>query len=262
MVTTKRDADRHGEHGGDVAAGVGAQRGEQDGPHRAPPGQRGDELVGGRAGQVGADARRRRSPPRRRRTPPRRARGSPSRPSGRARAPSGAGSPSTSAEASLSRLPVGSSAKTMAGLVTSARAIATRCCWPPESSPGRWRAGRASPRVSTTWSSRSRSARRPASSSGSRMFCSAVSIGQQVEGLEDEADVVAAEEGQRGVVERRRARRRRRSRVPPVGWSSPARQCISVDLPEPDGPMMAVNRPAGRSRSTPRRACTAASPRP
>ena len=37
-------------------------------------------------------------------------------------------------------MPVGSSAKTTLGLVTSARAIATRCCWPPESSEGRWRA--------------------------------------------------------------------------------------------------------------------------
>ena len=32
--------------------------------------------------------------------------------------------------------------------------------------------------------------------------------------------------------------------LPEVRRSSPARQCISVDLPEPDGPMMAVNRPA------------------
>ena len=36
----------------------------------------------------------------------------------------------------LSRLPVGSSASSNAGLVTSARAIATRCRWPPESSAG------------------------------------------------------------------------------------------------------------------------------
>ena len=28
---------------------------------------------------------------------------------------------------------------------------------------------------------------------------------------------------------------------PEVGWSSPARQCIRVDLPEPDGPMIALN---------------------
>ena len=35
-----------------------------------------------------------------------------------------------------SRLPVGSSAKMIAGRVSSARATATRCCWPPESSDG------------------------------------------------------------------------------------------------------------------------------
>ncbi len=31
---------------------------------------------------------------------------------------------------------------------------------------------------------------------------------------------------------------------PDVGLSSPARMCISVDLPEPDGPMTAVSRPS------------------
>src|SRR5206468_4605048 len=36
-----------------------------------------------------------------------------------------------------SRLPVGSSANITVGFETSARAIATRCCWPPESSDGR-----------------------------------------------------------------------------------------------------------------------------
>ena len=38
----------------------------------------------------------------------------------------------------VSRLPVGSSASSTAGSVTMARAIATRCCWPPESSAGVW----------------------------------------------------------------------------------------------------------------------------
>jgi hypothetical protein len=33
----------------------------------------------------------------------------------------------------VSRLPVGSSARMMDGSVISDRAIATRCCWPPES---------------------------------------------------------------------------------------------------------------------------------
>ena len=37
---------------------------------------------------------------------------------------------------------------------------------------------------------------------------------------------------------------------------------MSVDLPEPDGPMTAVNWPTGTSRETPRSACTADSPSP
>ena len=42
----------------------------------------------------------------------------------------------TSPDVPWSRLPVGSSASSTSGLVTMARAIATRCCWPPESWPG------------------------------------------------------------------------------------------------------------------------------
>ena len=37
---------------------------------------------------------------------------------------------------------------------------------------------------------------------------------------------------------------------------------MSVDLPEPDGPMIAANRPAGNSTLTPASASTAASPSP
>ena len=48
--------------------------------------------------------------------------------------------------------------------------------------------------------------------------------------------------------------------VPDVGLSSPARMCISVDLPEPDGPMTAVSLPRSTSRLTPRSASTAVSP--
>ena len=49
---------------------------------------------------------------------------------------------------------------------------------------------------------------------------------------------------------------------PDVGRSRPAMQCISVDLPEPDGPMTAVNRPRSKATLTPARACTAACPVP
>ncbi len=49
---------------------------------------------------------------------------------------------------------------------------------------------------------------------------------------------------------------------PEVGVSSPAMQCMRVDLPEPDGPMTAVKRPLSNSTLMPSRACTTASPLP
>ena len=49
---------------------------------------------------------------------------------------------------------------------------------------------------------------------------------------------------------------------PAVGLSSPARMCMRVDLPEPDGPMTLVSFPRSTSRSTPQRARTAVSPLP
>src|SRR6185295_12640369 len=45
-------------------------------------------------------------------------------------------SPRIDSEVSRSRSPVGSSQTSSVGSATSARAIATRCCWPPESSAG------------------------------------------------------------------------------------------------------------------------------
>ena len=123
------------------------------------------------------------APPRRRRTPPRRARGSPSRPSGRARAPTGAGSRAPRPRWCCRGCRWARRRRRSPGSSTSARAIATRCCWPPESSLGRWVSRSRRPSVSTTRSKRSLvpDARlRPARSSGSRMFCSAVSIGSRL----------------------------------------------------------------------------------
>src|ERR1700674_645917 len=60
---------------------------------------------------------------------------------------------------SESRLPVGSSAQTTAGLWTSARATATRCCSPPDSWSGRWLARWARPRVSSISNARRRESR-------------------------------------------------------------------------------------------------------
>ncbi len=46
---------------------------------------------------------------------------------------------------------------------------------------------------------------------------------------------------------------------PEVSVSSPAQQCMSVDFPEPDGPMIAVKAPAAKSIVTPSRARTSLS---
>ena len=107
----------------------------------------------------------------------------------------------TSALAFESRLPVGSSAKTTAGLETSARATATRCCWPPESSAGRWVRRSSRPTVRDQLVD-------PllvGLAAGDRERQHQVLLGgqdrQQVEELEDEAELVAAQLGQLAVVE-------------------------------------------------------------
>jgi hypothetical protein len=110
-------------------------------------------------------------------------------------------------------------------------------------------------------SSAARSTLRPASSSGRRMFSSADSVGRRLNDWKTKP------------MWRRRSAVSALSpivptsspamaTVPPLGRSSPARRCMSVDLPEPDGPMTAVNWPRGTSSVTPRSACTAASPSP
>ena len=110
----------------------------------------------------------------------------------------------TSRPDALSRLPVGSSARISAGSVTSARATATRCCWPPDSSLGSWSRRSPSPRRSSAAVRPARSARArptPWYRSGVATFSSADRPRQQVVRLEDEADRPAAEAGEPVVVE-------------------------------------------------------------
>ena len=75
----------------------------------------------------------------------------------------------------------------------SARAIATRCCWPPESSDGRCRRRSERPTRSRSASSAVAVGLAP----GDRQRQEDVLLGaerrQQVEGLKDEADVLAAQ---------------------------------------------------------------------
>ena len=79
-----------------------------------------------------------------------------------------------------SRLPVGSSAKMIAGRLARARATATRCCWPPDSSDGRCVRRSPSPTVRTTSSTHVLSGLSPARSIGRVMFSAAVSVGSRL----------------------------------------------------------------------------------
>ena len=97
-----------------------------------------------------------------------------------------------------SRLPVGSSASSSDGSLTSARAIAKRCCSPPESwcgsESGDVRAARAGRPARGRAAGAAGSA--PRTRAGEQHVRLAAQLGQQVEELEDEADVAAPQRGQ------------------------------------------------------------------
>ncbi len=150
-----------------------------------------------------------------------------------------------------SRLPVGSSASTIAGLPASALAMATRCCSPPDSWRGRWDSRWPRP----TRSSMAAAALSPAPCRGDRLVEQGgrhvVQRGQRVEQeelLEDHADPPGAQAGER---------RGRTARTGPGPRSRPcprsaargrrpgAAGCV---LPDPDGPTMAAISPGMTSQ--------------
>ena len=75
----------------------------------------------------------------------------------------------------------------------------------------------------------------------------------QVELLEDEADRLAAEAGARGVGERRSTSWPSMRMAPESARSRPATRWRRVDLPLPDSPVRARERPEGSVRETPAR---------
>ena len=112
------------------------------------------------------------------------------------------------------------------GSLTSARAIATRCCWPPESSFGRWRGPVGQPDRLRAASARARASRRRSAGQQQRQLdvLDRVQDRQQVVRLEDEAGLAGPVVG---LVARRSAaqRRGRRCRTSPSSKSSrPDRQ--------------------------------------
>jgi hypothetical protein len=80
----------------------------------------------------------------------------------------------------VSRFPVGSSARIIAGLVTSARAMATRCCCPPESWLGRCPARSARPTSRSAANAGARRSRCGAYISGISTLATAVDLGSRL----------------------------------------------------------------------------------
>ena len=164
---------------------------------------------------------------------------------------------STSSVAALSRLPVGSSASTTRGSLASARAIATRWRWPPDSAVGRNLARSASPTRSISSVARRRAARagRPASSAGNSTFSTAVSSSIRWKAWKTNPTASWRSRARaRSLIWSTRLPASRTS--PPDGRSSPPSRCSRVDFPQPLGPMMATVSPAATSRSTPSTART------
>ena len=164
-----------------------------------------------------------------------------------------------SSRVSSSKLPEGSSASSTRGSLTSARAIAARCCWPPESSVGRWYARSAR----ATWSS-ARIARSRRSALGTlsgtsavSTFSTALSVGIRLKDWKTKPMCSA-----RIRVSRASPIAPRfwpsNSTVPAVGRSKPPSSCSSVVLPCPVGPWIASHSPSAISASIGRMASTTA----
>ena len=130
-------------------------------------------------------------------------------------------SPISSKLVRVSSAPVGSSARISTGSLTSARAIATRCCWPPESCEGWWSARSARPTSASRASARCRR-----SSSGQLAVeqrqldvLDGGGAREQIEVLEDEADAAVADRRQRVARELRNLLARERCTLRCVGAS-------------------------------------------
>ena len=144
----------------------------------------------------------------------------------------------------VSRLPVGSSARMMAGWPTRARAMATRWHSPPDSSPGRCAARRCSPTsASASAAARRRWARHaPVEQPGGHVV-QRRQAGIRKNCWNTKPIRSARMPGQLAVgkiLDRRPATRT----VPMVGRSSVPAMASSVDFPDPDGPTTATSSPA------------------
>src|SRR5947209_5612374 len=164
-------------------------------------------------------------------------------------------------EVSESKFPVGSSAQTIAGSFTRARAIATRCCCPALNCAGLWSAHPSSStavmRASAFW--RASLAGTLATRRGSSTFSTAVSTGRRL--YVWKTNPIRRERYRLFALSSIEASETPSMRTSPeVRSSRPEKQFRRVVLPHPDGPMIAIISPRGITRFTPRSAWTLTAP--
>src|SRR6202521_784997 len=155
----------------------------------------------------------------------------------------------------LSRLPVGSSARSNFGPFARLRAMATRWRSPPDNSRGRCETRSANP---TAFKSSIARVRRflgdhAISTIGICTFSSAESVGNKWNDWKTNP-IVCARKSEGSRIARSDSPRKRTS--PCVGSSSAPSICSNVDFPQPLGPATATDSPSPIVRLTPRNACT------
>ena len=121
--------------------------------------------------------------------------------------------------------------------VTSARAMATRCCWPPDTRLGTEPASSARPRSSSSSRRRARASRgdSPASRPGSSTLSATVRLAIRLKNWKTKPTWRRRSSAQAASPSGRPGARRGGPR-PPSGRSSPPSRCSRVDLPQPEGP--------------------------
>src|SRR5215207_9726594 len=157
---------------------------------------------------------------------------------------------STAPEVTESRLPVGSSAKSSGGSLARARAIAARCCCPPDRVAGSLPACSAMPTRSSSCCARSRQSPTGiflTKSIGSITFSTTVSVGKSWKNWNTRPTLRPRQEDSPDSDNEPRSAPTTRT-VPLVGRSIPASRFSSVVLPLPDRPTMATNSPFAISR--------------
>ncbi len=133
-----------------------------------------------------------------------------------------------------------------------ARAMATRCCSPPESRGGRWCRRSPSPTAASSSRALGSQSRSPRSSAGSITFSSAVMVGSSRNDWKTKP-ICSARNLARPSSSSSPSDLPRISMEPRLGRSSPASNPSKVDLPDPEAPTSATVSPLLTCRSIPSR---------